>query len=135
VAHHCDGVKEDLALTKALHCQLVRAQSVKVLLGSETLANDVVAGQLALLSAPGIVLSNGEFGCRLKDHAKRIGPVSDALELEWGAVFEREQVRRMLERRRDARWLWACACETSTGVLNELEMLKELCAVRGVKIC
>ena len=135
VSHRCERFKEDFALTKTLLCQLVRAQRVEVLLGSGTLANDVVAGQLALLSAPGIVLSNGEFGCRLKDHAKRFGLVFDALELEWGAVFEREQVRRMLERHRQARWLWACACETSTGVLNDLEMLKELCAVRGVKLC
>jgi len=135
VSHRCERFKEDFALTKTLLCQLVRAQRVEVLLGSGTLANDVVAGQLALLSAPGIVLSNGEFGCRLKDHAKRFGLVFDALELEWGAVFEREQVRRMLERHRHARWLWACACETSTGVLNDLEMLKELCPGRGVKLC
>src|SRR5436309_6692642 len=116
LSHRCERFKEDFALTKTLLCQLVRAQRVEILLGSGTLANDAVAGQLALLSAPGIVLSNGEFGCRLADHAKRFGLVFDALELEWGAVFERAQVRRMLERRRDARWLWACACETSTGV-------------------
>src|SRR5207247_11058699 len=50
-------------------------------------------------------------------------------------VFDREQVRQTFDRDRDARWLWAVACETSTGILNDVDWLKELCAGRGVKLC
>jgi len=35
----------------------------------------------------------------------------------------------------DVKWLWATACETSTGILNDVAMLKSLCAGRGVKLC
>ncbi|HXT39574.1 MAG TPA: GNAT family N-acetyltransferase [Candidatus Angelobacter sp.] len=135
VSHRCTSFKEDFALTRTLLCQLVRARRVEILLGSGTLANDVVAAQLSLDRAPGIVLSNGEFGNRLLDHAERFELPFAALEYEWGGVFDREQIRQFLDRHPDARWLWASACETSTGVLNDLEMLKELCAPRDVKLC
>lgn len=135
LSHRCDRFKEELALTKTLLCQLVRAQRVEVLLGSGTLANDAVAAQLSLESAPGIILSNGEFGERLMDHGKRFGLPFHPLRLEWGGVFDREQVRQALDRHGEARWLWACGCETSTGVLNDVEMLKDLCADRGVRLC
>ena len=135
VSHRCDKFKEEFAFIKTLLCQLVRAQRVEILLGSGTLANDVIAAQLSLMSGPGIILSNGEFGARLVDHAGRFGLSFDALELDWGGVFDCEQVRSTLDRHRDAKWLWASACETSTGVLNDVEMLKELCAGRGIKLC
>jgi aspartate aminotransferase-like enzyme len=134
-SHRCDKFKEEVALTKTLLCQLVRAQRVEILLGSGTLANDVIAAQLSLLAAPGIILNNGEFGSRLVDHARRFGLSFHALEIEWGGVFDREQVRQTLDRLRDAKWLWAVACETSTGILNDVDWLKELCAGRGVKLC
>ena len=135
LSHRCDKFKEEVALTKTLLCQLVRAQRVEILLGSGTLANDVIAAQLSLLAAPGIILNNGEFGSRLVDHARRFGLSFHALEIDWGGVFDRERVRQTLDRDRDARWLWAVACETSTGILNDVDWLKELCAGRGVKLC
>src|SRR5438552_625632 len=135
LSHRCDKFKEDVMLTKTLLCQLVRAQRVEILLGSGTLANDVIAAQLSLLAAPGIILSNGEFGSRLVDHARRFGLAFHALEIEWGGVFDREQIRQTLDSNRDARWLGAVACETSTGVLNDVDWLKECCAGRGIKLC
>jgi aspartate aminotransferase-like enzyme len=135
LSHRCDRFKEEVALTKTLLCQLVRAQRVEILLGSGTLANDVIAAQLSLQAGPGIILSNGEFGSRLVDHARRFGLAFHVLEVEWGGAFDREAVRQTLDRQRDARWLWAVACETSTGILNDVDALKELCAGRGVKLC
>src|ERR1051326_8364019 len=132
LSHRSERFKEEFALIKTLLCQLVRAQRVEIFLGSGTLANDVVAAQLSLIEGPGVILSNGEFGVRLLDHARRFGLNFEALELEWGSVFDRQQVVQMLDRCRGARWLWAVACETSTGVLNDLETLKELCAERGL---
>src|SRR2546430_2383961 len=64
VSHRCDKFKEDFAFAQTLLCQLVRTQRVEILLGSGTLANDVTAAQLSLLSARGMILSNGEFGER-----------------------------------------------------------------------
>jgi len=135
VSHRCEKFKGDLALTKRLLCQLARAQRVEILLGSGTLANDVIAAQLSLDAQPGIVLSNGEFGDRLIDQSRRAGLSFEPLRLDWGVVLEREQVRQTLDRHPQAKWLWATACETSTGILNDVTMLKELCAERGVRLC
>ncbi len=135
LSHRCDKFKEDIALTKTLLCQLVRAQRVEILLGSGTLANDVIAAQLALLAAPGMILSNGEFGDRLVDHARRLGLSFHAVEIEWGSAFDREGLQKTLDVQRDARWLWAVACETSTGVLNDVDWLKAICARREIKLC
>ena len=34
----------------------------------------------------------------------------------------------------DVDWLWLVHCETSTGVLNDLSMLKEACAQGGIQL-
>src|SRR6476620_5815785 len=48
------------------------------------LANDAVGGQISLLQEPGIILSNGEFGERLIDHATRLGLQFEAIHVDWG---------------------------------------------------
>jgi len=129
-------------------------------MGSGTLANDVVAGQLSLPGQPGLVLSNGEFGSRLVDQARRFNLKFEAVEFPWGQPLNLAAVRKKLdglERRPPARhvstskrlhagsetgvpseppaWLWCTHCETSTGILADLDALKAMCAERGMKLC
>jgi aspartate aminotransferase-like enzyme len=104
-------------------------------MGSGTLANDVVAGQLSLLGQPGLVLSNGEFGSRLVDQARRFNLKFEAVEFPWGKPLDLAVVRKKLSARSAPAWLWCTHCETSTGVLNELAALKTLCAAQGTKLC
>jgi len=134
-SHRAEMFARDFQATKRILCELVRADKVELLLGSGTLANDVIAGQLSLLSGRGLVLSNGEFGQRLVDHARRFGLNFDALEFAWGESLDLNSVQQMLARKPGARWLWCVHCETSTGVLNDLERLKELCSKFQVKLC
>ena len=104
-------------------------------LGSGTLANDVVAGQLSLEGKPGLILSNGEFGERLIEQAGRFSLVFDALEVPWGEGFDLAAVRRAFERRPSPAWLWCVHCETSTGVLNPLEQIKALGSEFEARLC
>ena len=104
-------------------------------MGSGTLANDVVAGQLSRLPGRGLVVANGEFGERLLDHASRMGLQYDTVRLGWGQVLDRRTLERSLDRQPRPSWLWAVHCETSTGVLNDLGMLRELCAESDVRLC
>src|ERR1051325_8085190 len=62
VSHRARSFMSEFKATKQLLCKLVNAQSVEILLGSGSLANDVVGGQISLLKRRGIVLCNGEFG-------------------------------------------------------------------------
>jgi aspartate aminotransferase-like enzyme len=116
-------------------CDLTNAASVELLLGSGTLANDVVGAQLSLLPGHGVVLSNGEFGGRLIDQARRFKLRFDAIEFDWGQPLDLDAVRKQLSHVQSPAWLWCVHCETSTGVLNDVETLAKLCAEHGVKLC
>jgi len=135
VSHRSHAFLRDFRHTKDLLCQLVRAPRVQILTGSGTCANDLVAHQIARLGRPGRILNSGQFGGRLVDHATRIGLPFEEIRLDWGAALERRTLVRALQRTPGAAWLWACHCETSTGVLNNLDMLKDVCSARGVKLC
>src|SRR5579872_390379 len=116
-------------------CHLVSARNVQILMGSGTLANDAVAAQLSLQKKPGLILSNGEFGQRLIDHARRFGLNFTTLEVGWGESFDLGAVERALSRTPAPGWLWCAHCETSTGVLNPLPALQALSVKRKVKLC
>ena len=133
VSHRSAAFLAEVERLRRRLCEIGHAERVEVLLGSGTLANDAVAAQLALSGRPGLVLVNGEFGERLVDHARRAGLAFVAETVEWGRVFEREQVARALAASRAA-WLWGAHCETSTGVLNDLSALKEVAAEAGAEL-
>jgi aspartate aminotransferase-like enzyme len=134
-SHRGEGFKKDFQATKQILGELVRAGKVELFMGSGTLANDVVAGQLSLLGRPGLVLSNGEFGSRLVDQARRFNLKFEALEFPWGEPLDLAVVRKKLSARPAPAWLWCVHCETSTGILADLDALKAMCAGRGVKLC
>ena len=69
VSHRSDAFTAEFRATEKLLCDLTSAARVEILLGSGSLANDAIGGQISLLGRRGMVLSNGEFGDRLIDHA------------------------------------------------------------------
>jgi len=111
-------------ITKRL-CELTRAQHATLLLGSGTLANDVVGSQLLQLDGRGVVVSNGEFGERLADHATRLSLPHVVVRTPWGAPMDIDAIDAAMLTTR-ARWLWAVHSETSTGVVNDLDLLRTL---------
>lgn len=135
VSHRSAAFHRDFRNLRQQLCRLANAAHVQILMGSGTLANDVVAAQLSRWPGPGLVLSNGAFGDRLVDHATRFGLRFHALRLPWGEVFERRQVEAAIDEVASPRWLWAVHGETSTGVLNDLSLLKEAARARGLKLC
>jgi aspartate aminotransferase-like enzyme len=134
-SHRAESFIREFQATRNLLCELVCARQVELLLGSGTLANDIVAGQLSLEGKRGLVLANGEFGERLVDHASRFQLEFDALKLPWGQPIEPAAVRRRFEEAPAPGWLWCTHCETSTGALAALDCLKALCSEFQVKLC
>jgi len=110
---------------------LAHADEVQVLLGSGTLANDAIAQQLRLGGAPGVVFSNGEFGERLIDHARRAGLAFAIHRAKWGRSFNFDAIGNRIAKSARPRWLWMAHCETSTGVLNDLSAFKHLARELG----
>ena len=114
---------------------LVHAADVQAMPGSGSLANDVVAAQIAGLKQPGVVISTGEFGERLADHARRAGLIFHWARLSWGTPLTRETLERALAPAEAAGWLWTVHHETSTGVLNDLALLTTVARERRLKLC
>ena len=133
VSHRSPVFMDDMQRTKRRLCGLVGTRGVEILLGSGTMANDAIAAQLSLETGRGLVLSNGEFGSRLLDHAARMGLDFDALEQEWGRPFDPDALESAMGRG-DHSWLWAVHCETSTGVLNDIGQIREVCEGRGARL-
>ena len=135
LSHRSERFLADFAATRRMLCALSGARNVEVLLGSGTLANDAVGAQLAASGEKGLVLSNGEFGERLADHASRLGLRFDQVRVPWGSPFDYTQVAERIAASPEVRWLWAVHCETSTGMLNDIEALKSICSAQGAKLC
>lgn len=135
VSHRSKAFLDDVAYLQARLCVLVHAHHVEVLVGSGTLANEAVAGQLHLLAASGLILVNGEFGRRLADQAARWQLPHRVMDVPWGTPFDLEEVAAILAQDERIGWLWCVHSETSTGMLNDLPGLTRLCDRYGVKLC
>ncbi len=128
---------EFMALIDRVRSQLralCNVHDVLVMPGSGTLANDAIGAQLAALGRRGLVLANGEFGERLIDHARRWRLEFDVLRADWGKAFRGDEIRAAFARARPA-WVWMVACETSTGVRNDLTPLRALCHEYQADLC
>jgi aspartate aminotransferase-like enzyme len=134
VSHRGKPFMADVQDVRRRLCRLVNARYVDILLGSGTLSNDAVAAQLKQSGEKGMVLRNGEFGGRLCQHAERWGVPFREFDSGWGTLLPYDEIDAALAADPEIRWLWAVHCETSTGVLNDLERLKRIARERGVKL-
>lgn len=135
-SHRGDSFKQDFQATKQILCELVNARNMELFMGSGTLANDIVAMQLSLLPGRGLILSNGEFGERLIDHARRLDLDFDTLGFAWGDPIEMSAVEKKFQANEKSpyAWLWCAHCETSTGLLADIAALKRLCAAANTRL-
>jgi aspartate aminotransferase-like enzyme len=136
-SHRSEEFAKNMGELRDALCALTGAKHVEVLLGSGTLANDVIAAQLSLLGGRGIVFSNGEFGERLADAATRMHLAHEHVRLGWGEPISIARLEQTLEQAVVSKpaWIWITACETSTGMLNDVAAADALCAARGTKLC
>ncbi len=122
------------SLRKTL-CERVNSEKVYILMGSGTLANDIISAQLSLLAGKGLVLINGEFGKRLEDHAARAKLNYETYSIADGQTFDIKELSGVIQKSSGYSWLWAVHCETSTGVLNDVSSLYDLCRQHNIKLC
>lgn len=135
VSHRAASFLEEVDKIRRLLCEMVGARRVEILSGSGTLANDVVAAQLAISEASVLIVSNGEFGERLVDHARRLGVAYDVVEAPWGTPPPYTEIENRLSTHPKLDWLWSVHCETSTGVLSDLGLLARIAADHNVRLC
>lgn len=135
ISHRSERFKIEVKKIKTRLRELTGAAFSEILLGSGTLANDAIAWQLKQLDMPGLVLTAGEFGERLVDHARRANLDFRIVEINGEAFQSQDSLSIILDKHPETRWIWAVHCETSTGEMIDLPMLRSLCSARSVKLC
>ena len=133
LSHRSPEFRELMLGVRRRLCELTRANHCAVMVGSGTMANDVVAAQLSRIDAPGAIVTAGEFGERLLDHADRMGLEYVAAPHDWGEPLDYHCIERALASNPGG-WLWAVHCETSTGALADLPRLKALCQKHDARL-
>lgn len=114
---------------------LANTKHVGIIVGTGTLANEMMLAQLhAQQLGKGLILTNGEFGERLRKQAVRWSLDFDAAEQQWGTIFDYEKIASLLENGA-YQWMLVVHGETSTGTCNDLESLGHLAKCYNVKLC
>ncbi|MFJ7979524.1 aminotransferase class V-fold PLP-dependent enzyme [Lysinibacillus xylanilyticus] len=115
--------------------QLSGAEHVATIVGTGTLANEVMLGQLkAQQLGRGLILTNGEFGERLRKQAERWSLDFDVIEQDWGSSFDTNMLDSYLQNR-TYQWLLVVHGETSTGTCNDIKEILQLTKRYNVKLC
>lgn len=136
ISHRSEYFINEFNKTKELLCKYVNANKVEIFAGSGTLANEVIAAQIANLKGRGLILVLGEFSERLVKIAERQNLDFKIMRKAWGSFFSKREIHEFLDKELpNCTWMWTVHCETSSGVLNDLNMFKEICLERNIKLC
>ena len=103
-----------------------------MLSGSGTAAVEAMLSTFASKTRPTLVVCNGVYGERMAAMLARQGKPCVPLKLEWLAEIDLEQVKDALAEEPDIENVVVVHNETTTGRLNDLGPLAELCARRGL---
>jgi aspartate aminotransferase-like enzyme len=106
-------------------CKEMNVKETFLLTGSGTLANEAMLWQIKMQGGKGLILSNGEFGSRLTEQATRNALNFTEHKIPWGEQFDIAEVERLVNLY-EINWMLFCHCETSTGVINDLNKLTEV---------
>ncbi len=137
---HCHREPEFLALQSQVIEGLVRVYDCDprewravALGGSGTTAMEAMLCSLLPADSRLLVIANGVYGERLGRIARIHGITFDALQLGWGAEIDAGDIALRLERGAFTH-LAMVHHETTTGRLNDVEVIADLCGRHGVRL-
>lgn len=114
---------------------LTKAKYSTLMMGSGSLANEAIAANLSTLENEfGLIISNGEFGERLINQATRHNLNFHSLKKNWGEIFDYHEIAEILLKKK-IDWIWFVHCETSTGMMNDLERILTIANKTNAKVC
>jgi predicted N-acetyltransferase YhbS len=136
LSHRSGKFQQEFQDMKEQLLKLSQTNVVIALVGTGTLANDAMLGQLKseFANERGLVLINGEFGHRMKKQAQRWGLQIDAFDFGYGVPFDYIQIEQRLQAN-DYSYVLFVHGETSNSTLNSLESLTTLTNRYNVKLC
>ncbi|MGN7476973.1 aminotransferase class V-fold PLP-dependent enzyme [Solibacillus silvestris] len=136
ISHRSERFQQELGQMNRQLCKLANAKIVIPIVGTGTLANDAMLGQLKseFPDGQGLILINGEFGSRLQNQAKQWNLCFDSMEFGWGNPFNLSQIESCLQTG-NYKYIVFAHGETSNSILNPLEPLLKLAEKYDAKLC
>ncbi|HRE82385.1 MAG TPA: aminotransferase class V-fold PLP-dependent enzyme [Opitutaceae bacterium] len=135
LSHRSPRFLSMMASVRESLCRLTQAREVQIIPGSGSLANAIIAAQLSLREIPGLIVTNGAFGERLAEDARRAQLRFELLSLPWGHAIPDDVLEAAAARLPRDGWIWCVHHETSSGVLNSLEQLTRVAHRQGLRLC
>ena len=90
----------------------------------------VMEAAVANLLSPGdtaMVIEGGKFGQRWTEICQAYGVNCDSIKVEWGRAVDPQEIRSRIENRESRiKAVFATQCETSTGVVNDVEAIGKI---------
>jgi aspartate aminotransferase-like enzyme len=126
ISHRCEEFKLLMHNICSLYIDHFDVKEVLFLTGSGTTANEAMLQQLKMQIRPGLILSNGEFGNRLINQALTNDLDFVVYKKPFGVQFEIDEIEQLLKQR-NIHWILFTHCETSTGIINNLNAIAALC--------
>ncbi len=133
VSHRSSNFKYNYTRISNNLCQFVCSKNVQLLTGTGTLANEVMLAHLSTMSEKGLVLSNGEFGNRISHQASCHKLDFIEYKINSGEEFNSDELNSILTKNK-IDWIFFVHCETSTGILNNLDDITKECHSKGIRV-
>lgn len=122
ISHRSHAFEQLYRKTTTLLCSTFRVKQTFLLSGSGTLANEAMIQEIKYLDCKGLILSNGEFGSRLIEQSRRNSLDFMTYELPWGNALDMDEVKKLLGAH-SIKWILFCHCETSMGIINDVDKI------------
>ena len=103
---------------------------VLILTSSGTGAMESVVANLLSNGDEVIVIRSGKFGERWGEICSAYGVEFFPIDIEWGESVDPQMVANLLDKRPNAKAVFATLCETSTGALHDIKSLGEITRYR-----
>lgn len=132
-SHRSSNFKYKYARISNNLSHFVGAKNVQLFTGSGTLANEVMLAHLSTLSEKGLILSNGEFGNRISHQALCYKLDFIEYKIDSGKEFNNDALNDLMIKHKIG-WVFFVHCETSTGILNNLNDITKVCNSMGIRV-
>ena len=137
----CHREPEFADLTRDINSRLVRVYremaskyEAVMLTGSGTSAVEAMLASFAPHETSTLVVANGVYGERMAKILAAHNRPHHVVEAEWGEAIDVEKVRSELDLRTDITHMAVVHHETTTGRLNDLRELSQLCEEHGIRL-
>jgi 2-aminoethylphosphonate-pyruvate transaminase len=137
----CHREPEFADLTRDINNRLVRVYremagkyDAVMLTGSGTSAVEAMLASFAPVDSTSLVVANGVYGERMAKILTAHGKPHSVVQSAWGEPMDIDRVREELDMKPEISHLVVVHHETTTGRLNDLSELAELCQQNGVEM-